>query len=163
MVKDSRIKPCRQCWGGHAGCKVDLLPDGKTQPQMLLAMSRGGSGSVPRWHFCPMSHWHERSGLHGKDPPACCSGGRLRQAGPQFPAKRGLIEYSRAFCHVNVSKQPLRAGSSQKAERNGGKCAVFRARSSPRAYKRGHAGPCLSWGPRGQEQRSRTTSSASCC
>lgn len=89
-IQDSGMKPRRQRRGGHAGCKGEPLPDGKTQPQTLLAK---GSGSTPRWHFCPMSHWHEKSG----DPPAWAGAAGLRhrlrhglrQAEPRFPAKGG--------------------------------------------------------------------------
>ena len=164
-IKDSRIKPCRQCRGGHAGCKGEPLPDGKTQPQMLLAVSRGGSGSAPRWHFCPMSHWHERSGLHGKDPPAWRSGGRLRQAGPRFPAKGGLIKSGRASRDVNISERLLRAGSGQKAERNAGKSAVGQARSFPRTCKSGNlpvpARPGVPF-PVGRRRGFERTTSSSC-
>uniref|UniRef100_A0A493TUX2 Lamin A/C n=1 Tax=Anas platyrhynchos platyrhynchos TaxID=8840 RepID=A0A493TUX2_ANAPP len=40
----------------HAGCEGELLPAGKAQPPGVFVLSRGGSGSAPRWHFSPMSH-----------------------------------------------------------------------------------------------------------
>lgn len=46
-IRNDRTGPRWQCWGGHAGCGYEPGPDGKTQPQTLVAVSLGASDPLP--------------------------------------------------------------------------------------------------------------------
>lgn len=46
-ISNDRTGPRQQCWGGHAGCGDEPGPDGKTQPQTLVAVSLGASDPLP--------------------------------------------------------------------------------------------------------------------